>query len=89
MTLLKIILIALGATFSTFGYLIYFKKKYNLINDYEANRKAGKKTESYARKVGLIELLLGIALLMIGLYLIVAMRSTWMCWFMDWIFINI
>ena len=79
MTLLKIVLIALGATFSTFGYLIYFKKKYNLINDYEANRKAGKKTESYARKVGLIELLLGIALLMIGLYLIVAMRSTWMC----------
>lgn len=73
MTLLKIILIAIGATFSTFGYLIYFKKKYNLINDYEANRKAGKKTESYARKVGLIELLLGIALLMIGLYLIVAM----------------
>lgn len=79
MTLLKIILLAIGATFSTFGYLIYFKKKYNLINDYEANRKAGKKTESYARKVGLIELLLGIALLMIGLYLIVAMRSTWMC----------
>ena len=79
MTLLKIILIAIGATFSTFGYLIYFKKKYNLINDYEANRKAGKKTESYARKIGLIELLLGIALLMVGLYLIVAMRSTWMC----------
>lgn len=76
MTLLKIILLALGVTFSTFGYLIYFKKKYNLINDYEANRKAGKKTESYARKVGLIELLLGIALLMVGLYLIVAMRST-------------
>ena len=76
MTLLKIILLALGATFSTFGYLIYFKKKYNLINDYEANRKAGKKTESYARKVGLIELLLGIALLLVGFYLIIAMRST-------------
>ena len=76
MILLKIIFIALGATFSIFGYLIYFKKKYNLINDYEANRKAGKKTESYARKIGLIELLLGIALLMVGLYLIVAMRST-------------
>ena len=76
MTLLKIILLALGVTFSTFGYLMYFKKKYNLINDYEANRKAGKKTESYARKVGLIELLLGIALLMVGLYLIVAMRGT-------------
>ena len=49
MTLLKIILIALGATFSIFGYLIYFKKKYNLINDFEANHKAGRKTESYAR----------------------------------------
>lgn len=76
MTLLKIILIVLGATFSIFGYLIYFKKKYNLINDYEANRKAGKKTESYARKIGLIELLLGVALLMVGFYLIIAMRST-------------
>lgn len=54
MTLLKIILIALGTTFSIFGYLIYFKKKYNLINDYEANRKAGKKTESYAKKLALL-----------------------------------
>nr|WP_314632276.1 DUF3784 domain-containing protein [uncultured Mogibacterium sp.] len=76
MTLLKIILIAIGATFSIFGYLIYFKKKYNLINDFEANRKSGRKTESYARKVGLIELLLGITLLMVGFYLIVAIRGT-------------
>ncbi|NWO24043.1 DUF3784 domain-containing protein [Mogibacterium timidum] len=76
MTLLKIILIALGATFSIFGYLIYFKKKYNLINDFEANHKAGRKTESYARKVGLIELLLGIAMLLVGFYLITATRGT-------------
>ena len=76
MTLLKIILIAIGATFSIFGYLIYFKKKYNLINDFEANCKSGRKTESYARKVGLIELLLGITLLMVGFYLIVAIRGT-------------
>ena len=79
MTLLKIILIAIGATFSIFGYLIYFKKKYNLINGFEENYKYGRKTESYARKVGLIELLLGIALLLVGFYLIIAMRSTWMC----------
>ena len=76
MTLLKIILIALGATFSIFGYLIYFKKKYNLINGFEANHKAGRKTESYARKVGLIELLLGIAMLLVGFYLITATRGT-------------
>lgn len=76
MTLLKIILIALGAIFSIFGYLIYFKKKYNLINDFETNHKAGRKTESYARKVGLIALLFGVALLMVGFYLIIAIRST-------------
>ena len=76
MTLLKIILISLGATFSIFGYLIYFKKKYNLINGFEENYKDGSKTESYARKIGLIELLLGVALLIVGFYLIIAMRST-------------
>ena len=51
-------------------------KKYNLINDFEANHKAGRKTESYARKVGLIELLLGIAMLLVGFYLIIATRGT-------------
>ena len=35
MTLLKIILILVGLAFITFGYLIYFKEKYNLINDFE------------------------------------------------------
>lgn len=76
MALLKIILISLGATFSIFGYLIYFKKKYNLINGFEENYKDGSKTESYARKIGLIELLLGVALLMVGFYLIIAIRDT-------------
>ncbi len=76
MALLKIILISLGATFSIFGYLIYFKKKYNLINGFEENCKDGSKTESYARKIGLIELLLGVALLMVGFYLIIAIRDT-------------
>ena len=76
MALLKIILISLGATFSIFGYLIYFKKKYNLINGFEENYRDGSKTESYARKIGLIELLLGVALLMVGFYLIIAIRDT-------------
>ena len=76
MALLKIVLISLGATFSIFGYLIYFKKKYNLINGFEENHKDGSKTESYARKIGLIELLLGVALLMVGFYLIIAIRDT-------------
>ena len=44
---LKIILIILGATFITFGYEIYFKKKYNLINGFKEDYKAGRKTGLY------------------------------------------
>ena len=54
MTLLKNILLALGATFSIFGYLIYFKKKYNLINDFEANRKADRKQNLMLEKLVLL-----------------------------------
>ena len=50
MNLLKIILIVVGVVFTTFGYLIYFKEKYNLINGFEADYKSGRKTEYYAKK---------------------------------------
>lgn len=71
MTLLKIILILVGLAFITFGYLIYFKEKYNLINDFESNFKSGKKTESYAKKLGLVELIIGIIFILIGLVLVI------------------
>lgn len=71
MTLLKIILIILGLAFITFGYLIYFKEKYNLINGFESNFKSGKKTESYAKKLGLVELIIGIIFILIGLVLVI------------------
>lgn len=70
MTVLKIILIVLGSVFTIFGYFIYFKKCYNLINSFESDYKAGRKTESYAKKVGIIELILGIILIIIGVCLI-------------------
>ena len=35
MILMKIILILVGLAFITFGYLIYFKEKYNLVRKYE------------------------------------------------------
>lgn len=41
MLLLKIIILALGITFSVFGYLIVFKKKFGLINDFEVRKKVG------------------------------------------------
>lgn len=70
MTVLKIILIAVGVAFTVFGYLIYFKEHYDLINGFNADYKAGRKTESYAKKVGLIEIILGIVLTLIGICVI-------------------
>ncbi len=67
MIILKIILITVGIAFTIFGYEIYFQKKYNLINGFEEDYKAGRKTELYAKRVGLIEFIIGIILALIGI----------------------
>lgn len=71
MILLKTILILVGLAFIIFGYLIYFKEKYNLINDFESDFKSGRKTESYAKKVGLTEFIIGIIFVLIGIVVII------------------
>ena len=71
MLALKIITVILGAAFTLFGYLIYVRKKYDLINGFEADLKAGRKSEEYAKRVGMAELVLGIAILLAGAVLIV------------------
>lgn len=71
MFVLKIIAILLGVTFALFGYFIFFRKKYSLINGFETDFKAGKKNEEYARRVGLIEFIIGISLLVVGIALII------------------
>lgn len=53
----------LGLAFAIFGYLIFFKKRYSLINGFDAAFREGRRTEKYARRVGLIELVLGVLLL--------------------------
>ena len=68
MLILKIILMTLGVAFTTFGYKIYFRKRYNLINGFEEAYKAGRKTKRYAERVGLVELIIGINLIVIGVY---------------------
>ena len=45
MMLLKALAVVLGLAFLLFGYFIYFKKKYHLINGFEADFKAGRKNE--------------------------------------------
>ena len=52
MVLLKLILTMLGTTFLLLGYLIVFRKKYSLINGFEAALKSGEKEESDAERVG-------------------------------------
>lgn len=71
MLIVKIILMALGVAFTTFGYKIYFLKKYNLINGFEEASKAGRKTELDAKRVGLVELIIGISLTVIGICVII------------------
>lgn len=69
MKLLKIISLILALAFIFFGYNIYFKKKYKLINNFEKDYKNGLKDEEYAKKVGIIELLLGIFFIILFLVL--------------------
>ena len=71
MLILKIILMTLGVAFAIFGYEIFFRKKYNLINGFEEAYKAGRKTELYAKRVGLVEFIIGIILTLIGIYAII------------------
>lgn len=60
MLVLKIILLITGLAFTLFGYFIYFGKKYSLINGFSEEFKRGEKTEDYAKRVGIIEFILGI-----------------------------
>ena len=71
MLVLKIITVILGLAFSLFGYFIFFKKKYSLINGFNEDFKAGRKDESYARRVGIIEFIVGISLLLVAVILII------------------
>ena len=71
MFIFKIMLILLGVSFLTFGYLIYTKKRYDLINGFESELKAGRKTEEYAKKVGKIELTIGAVILIAGIVVII------------------
>ena len=69
--MIQAILIILGVISLYYGYNIFFKKKYNLINDFEAEFKAGRKTEKYAERIGIIEFVLGAGILIGGILLII------------------
>ena len=69
MLALKIIAVILGVAFLLFGYFIFFQKKYSLINGFDADLKAGRKDESYARRVGMVEFVVGLVILIAAVVL--------------------
>lgn len=69
MTILKILSVLLSLAFTLFGYFVFFQKKYSLINGFQEDYKAGRKTEAYAKWVGLVEFILGIVLLVVSVIL--------------------
>ena len=71
MLILKLIILVLGITSATFGYLIVFKKKFGLINDFEARKKVGSQTDADAMRVEKVALTLGAGLLVLFVLLIV------------------
>lgn len=56
-----------GAMLATFGYLIYFRGKYGLINNFYEDRQRGLFNDAYARGVGLVEFIAGIVTTLSGI----------------------
>ncbi len=71
MIVVKIWMVLLSLAFLSFGYLIYFRGKYHLINGFSAAYREGRKTKDYARKVGLCELIIGGILAVVAIILFV------------------
>ncbi len=66
MIVLKITEIIIGVILFILGYLIYFKKKYELANDYLKLLNKGLASEIYAKNIGLIYLVGGIVIIIFG-----------------------
>ncbi len=67
MFVLRIILILTGFVFIGFGYAIWIKGKYDLINNFQNDKKNGKLDDDYAKRVGKIEFIGGVACVVLGI----------------------
>ncbi|MCR3922858.1 MAG: DUF3784 domain-containing protein [Firmicutes bacterium] len=63
---LRVMLIFIGTLFIGFGYAIWFKQKYHLINNFENDKQRGKLNDAFAKRVGIIEFIGGIVCLLLG-----------------------
>ena len=62
----RFVLIFVGITLAIFGFFIYFKGKYNLINNFEVDKKNLKYDDRYAKRVGSIEFFGGLIISVLG-----------------------
>ena len=67
MIVLKISQIIIGLILVILGFLIYFKRKYNLANDYLKLLEKGKVNQDYAINIGLIYLIGGALIVTCGI----------------------
>lgn len=70
MKIFALILAFTGLVFLIFGYKIYLKKSYDLINGFNKAYKKGLKDENYAKRVGKIYLLVFIAMEILAIYIL-------------------
>lgn len=70
MKIFALILALTGLVFLFFGYKIYFKKSYDLINGFNKAYKKGLKDENYAIRVGKIYFLVFIAMEILTIYIL-------------------
>ncbi|ACV29115.1 Uncharacterised protein [Anaerococcus prevotii] len=70
MKVFALMLALTGLVFLFFGYKIYFKKSYDLINGFEKDYKKGLKDENYAIRVGKIYFLIFIAMEILAIYIL-------------------
>lgn len=68
MVVLKISLILIGILFIGFGYFIFFKNKYSLINNFTEDKKKNRYDDKYAKRVGFIEFIGGLVILILGVF---------------------
>ncbi len=66
MKVLNVLLVILGLIFMFFGYEIFFKKKYGLINNFYEDKNKGKFNDNYAKRVGIIEFVGGLFCIIFG-----------------------
>ena len=70
MVFFGIVMILLGIALCALGYLIAFRRKYALINNFVDDKHRGKFDESYARRTGLIEMTGGFLGFVLGIFVL-------------------